>query len=218
MPAEKKALRVDVISDSVCPWCYVGKRNLDEAIARVADRYEVEVAWHPFQLSPEVPAEGRDWEEYVTERFGSMEALNGMRDRIAEVGKTIGIPFAFERITRAVNTFDAHRLILLAGAVGKQDEVVEALFRGNFVDGGDIGNRDTLVRIAADAGMDEEQVREALASDVAADGVRQGLAEARRIGVQGVPFFIVNGRLAVSGAQPPEALVGLFDRASSGEE
>lgn len=215
MTEQKKQLRVDVISDVVCPWCYVGKRHLEQAIASTKDRYDVQVVWHPYQLTPEMPPEGKDWDQHVRDRFGSPERLAPMQERLREVGGNAGIPFAFEKIRRAANTFDAHRLILLAGTVGKQDEMVEGLFRAYFVDGRDVGDRDTLVAVASEAGLDEDTVKSWLDSNAAADGIRNGLSEARRVGVQGVPFFIVDGKLAVSGAHPPEAIASLFDRAAA---
>lgn len=217
MSEPKKQLRVDVISDVVCPWCYVGKRHLEQAIASTKDRYDVQVVWHPYQLTPEMPPEGKDWDQHVRDRFGSPERLAPMQERLREVGTKAGIPFAFEKIRRAANTFDAHRLILLAGTVDQQDALVEALFRAYFVEGRDVGNRDTLIAIASEAGLDEATTRQWLESDAGAEGIRNGLSEARRVGVQGVPFFIVDGKLAVSGAHPPELLASLFDQATANE-
>lgn len=215
--SEKKKLRVEVISDVVCPWCYVGKRRLDEAIAKVADRIEVQVGWNPFQLSPELPPEGRDWDDYVKERFGSQERLREIHARLEEVGKEVGIPFAYDRIRRACNTFDAHRLLWLAYAGGTQHDVAERLFRAYFVEGQNIGDREVLVRVGAEAGLEEAAVREALEGDVGKEEVRYGLDEARQLGVQGVPFFIIGGRYGLSGAQPTEVLVELFERAVAEE-
>lgn len=211
--SEKKKLRVEVISDVVCPWCYVGKKRLDAAIAQVADRIEVQVGWNPFQLSPELPPEGRDWEEYATERFGSLERLKEIHGRLEEVGKEVGIPFAYDRIRRACNTFDAHRLLWLSFGRGFQHEVAERLFRAYFVEGQDIGDREVLVRLGAEAGLEEAAVRAALDGDVGADEVRFGIEEARQLGVQGVPFFVVGGRYGVSGAQPTEVLVQVLEQA-----
>lgn len=210
---EKKKLRVDVISDCVCPWCYVGKRRLDRALAQVADRYEVRVVWNPFQLAPDLPAEGKDWDDYVRERFGSPERLQAMQAQIVEIGKEVGIPFAFEKIERAANTFDAHRMIFLAGLAGKQHEVVEGLFRAYFVEGVDIGSREELVRIGSENGMDEAKLRADLEGGAGIEEVRYGLANAQQIGVQGVPVFIAELRLGVQGAQPEEALLSLFEQA-----
>lgn len=215
MADQKKVLRVDVISDCVCPYCYIGKHHLDEAVASVADRFDVEVTWHPFQLNPDVPREGRDWATYAVERFGSLERLQSMQGRIVEMGKAAAIPFAFDRITRAANTFDAHRLLWLSADKGVQHDVAERLFRANFVEGEDIGDRDTLVRIAEAAGMDAAGTRALLGSDAGAAEVEQGIDQAHHLGVTGVPFFIVDRRLAAVGAQPPEALVELLEQAAA---
>lgn len=215
--SERKKVRVDVISDCVCPWCFVGKRRLEDAIGRVEDRYEVEVHWHPFQLNANLPPEGRDWEPYVRERFGSLDRFREMQAQLVEVGREVGIPFAFEKVKKAVNTFAAHRLIALAAAEGKQMEVVERLFSGNFVEGRDIGDHETLAAIAAEAGMDREAVAKALGEGGGEREVRQGLEMAHQIGVQGVPFFIVDRKLAVHGAQPAKVLVKVFERAIEGD-
>ncbi|HWV38279.1 MAG TPA: DsbA family oxidoreductase [Vulgatibacter sp.] len=211
---EKSPLRIDVISDTVCPWCYLGKRRLEAAMEATADRYEFRVAWHPFQLAPDLPPEGRDWNAYTTERFGSLERLAEMQEHLREVGKEAGIHFAFERIGRAVNTFEAHRLIWMAGEVGLQDEMVEAIFRAYFLEGRDIGDREELVRLAVGVGMDEERIRGLLESEIGVAEVRAELEQARRIGITAVPFFVVDGKFWVAGAQPPKVFVEAFERAA----
>lgn len=209
---ERTKVRVDVISDCVCPWCYVGKRRLDEAIEKVADRMEVQVVWHPFQLDPRIPPEGREWEAYARERFGSLERLREIHRRLIDVGEQVGIPFAFEKVEKAVNTLAAHRLLAIALEAGKQHEMVERIFAANFVEGRDIGELETLASIAGEAGMDREEVLRALQEGRKADEVDRELDAAMQIGVQGVPFFIVGGRLAVHGAQPAEVLVEVLER------
>jgi len=209
---ERTKVRVDVISDCVCPWCYVGKRRLDEAIEKVADRMEVQVVWHPFQLDPRIPPEGREWEAYARERFGSLERLREIHRRLIDVGEEVGIPFAFEKVEKAVNTLAAHRLLAIALEAGKQHEMVERIFAANFVEGRDIGELETLASIAGEAGMDREEVLRALQEGRNADEVDRELDAAMQIGVQGVPFFIVGGRLAVHGAQPAEVLVEVLER------
>lgn len=209
---ERTKVRVDVISDCVCPWCYVGKRRLDEAIEKVADRMEVQVVWHPFQLDPRIPPEGREWEAYARERFGSLERLREIHRRLIDVGEDVGIPFAFEKVEKAVNTLAAHRLLAIALEAGKQHEMVERIFAANFVEGRDIGELETLASIAGEAGMDREEVLRALQEGRKADEVDRELDAAMQIGVQGVPFFIVGGRLAVHGAQPAEVLVEVLER------
>lgn len=209
---ERTKVRVDVISDCVCPWCYVGKRRLDEAIEKVADRMEVQVVWHPFQLDPRIPPEGREWEAYARERFGSLERLREIHRRLIDVGEEVGIPFAFENVEKAVSTLAAHRLLAIALEAGKQHEMVERIFAANFVEGRDIGELETLASIAGEAGMDREEVLRALQEGRKADEVDRELDAAMQIGVQGVPFFIVGGRLAVHGAQPAEVLVEVLER------
>lgn len=209
---ERTKVRVDVISDCVCPWCYVGKRRLDEAIEKVADRMEVQVVWHPFQLDPRIPPEGREWEAYARERFGSLERLREIHRRLIDVGEEVGIPFVFEKVEKAVNTLAAHRLLAIALEAGKQHEMVERIFAANFVEGRDIGELETLASIAGEAGMDREEVLRALQEGRKADEVDRELDAAMQIGVQGVPFFIVGGRLAVHGAQPAEVLVEVLER------
>mgnify|MGYP000883374807 FL=1 len=215
MSVERKTVRVDVISDCVCPWCYVGKRRLDEAVARIGDRLDVQVAWHPFQLDPSLPPEGREWTAYVRERFGSLERFAEIQQRLVEIGREVGIPFAFDRVKRAVNTFSAHRLIALAAEAGRQHEVVERVFSAHFVEGRNVGELETLAAIAAEAGMDGADVLTALREGRGEGAVRLGLDLAEKIGVTGVPLFIVEWRYAVQGAQPTEVLVEAIEAAAT---
>lgn len=217
MSAEKQTLRVDVISDVVCPWCFVGKRRLEQAIEKVADRFDVQVQWHPFQLNPDMPKEGRDWEEYVKERFGEMERLAAAQERLVEIGKNEGIPFAFDQVRRAANTFDAHRLIWIAGRFGKQGEVAEGLFRANFLEGRDVGKRETLLEVAGAAGLDPAEIGRLLDEGAGSDEVGASQEQARQIGVSGVPFFIAERKLAVSGAQPADVLAEMLEEAARGD-
>jgi predicted DsbA family dithiol-disulfide isomerase len=147
-------LTVDVISDVICPWCYIGKRRLERAVAALAGRHEVRVRWHPFQLNPGMPREGMDRKAYRTAKFGSWERSLALDAGVAAAGAAEGIAFAFERIERTPNTLDAHRLIRLAGERGVQDAVVEALFRAYFTEGRDLGDRQTLLDVVAGAGLD----------------------------------------------------------------
>ena len=212
---QKKALRIDVISDTVCPWCFVGKRRLEAALAQTAERYEASVHWHPFELNPDLPPEGMDARTYYGSKFGSWERFREMSARVAQVGSEAGIAFAFDKAVRAPNTLDSHRLVWMAAGTGLQDAVVERLFRAHFVEGLDVGDRATLVRLGAEAGLDADEVREALASDAGVAEVRAAEESVRRMGVSGVPFFVVDGKWAVSGAQPVEAFVQLFDHAAA---
>jgi len=207
------ALTVDVISDVICPWCWVGKRRLEKAIAAVAGRHEVVVRWLPYQLNPDMPREGIERRAYRTAKFGSWERSLDLDAKLAAVGAGEGIALNFDRMERTPNTFDAHRLIRLAGERGVQDAVVEALFRAYFTDGSDIGDRKVLLDVAAGAGLDRERAEAELDSDDSAAAIRTEEAEARRLGVEGVPFFVLNGELALTGAREPEAFLAAFDYA-----
>ena len=202
-------LTIDVISDVICPWCFIGKRRLEKALAgRPAT-----VRWHPFQLNPDMPREGIDRKEYRIRKFGSWERSLELDAQVAAAGRGEGITFDFDRMARTPNTLDAHRIIWLAGERGVQDAVVEALFLAYFTDGRDLSDRATLAEVAAGAGLDRDEVVELLEGDKGLDVVRAGEEQARRIGVSGVPFFVVNGKVALSGAQPPEMFRQAFEQA-----
>jgi predicted DsbA family dithiol-disulfide isomerase len=202
-------LTIDVISDVICPWCFIGKRRLEKALSgRPAT-----VRWHPFQLNPDMPREGIDRKSYRIAKFGSWERSQELDARVAAAGEDEGIAFRFDKMARTPNTLDAHRIIWLAGERGVQDAVVEALFLAYFTEGEDLSDRATLAEVAADAGLDRAEVYELLASDKGIDVVQAGEEQARRLGVSGVPFFVVNGRVALSGAQPPELFRQAFEQA-----
>lgn len=202
-------LTIDVISDVVCPWCFIGKRRLEKALVGRA----ASVRWHPFQLNPDMPREGLDRKSYRIRKFGSWERSLELDAQVAAAGEGEGIAFHFDRMDRTPNTRDSHRIIGLAGERGVQDAVVEALFLAYFTDGRDLSDRATLAEIAAGAGLDRDEVGTLLAGDAGVDVVRAGEEQARRLGVSGVPFFVVNGRVALSGAQPPELFRQAFEQA-----
>jgi predicted DsbA family dithiol-disulfide isomerase len=202
-------LSIDIVSDVVCPWCFIGKRKLEAALALYRERNPEaaapKVTWHPFQLNPDMPQAGMDRGEYVARKFGARG--RDVYGRVSAAGREAGIAFAFDKVVKQPNTLAAHGLIALAEDAGKQDEVVEALFRAYFIDGKDLTSEDTLAGIAAEAGLDADEVRTALASEDARAHVSAEEGQARAIGVEGVPFFTFNRRLAVSGAQGPEVLL-----------
>jgi predicted DsbA family dithiol-disulfide isomerase len=204
-------LHVDVISDVICPWCYIGKRRLEKAVAALGG--PVKVRWLPFQLNPAMPKEGVSRREYRTKKFGSWERSQELDARVVAVGQEEGIRFAFDRIERTPNTLDAHRLIWLAERQGVQDAVVEALFRAYFTEGRDISNPQTLLDVVAEAGLDRHQAEAMLNSDDGLAVIQDADALARRFRADGVPFFIVNGTLTLSGARQPEAFLEAFQRA-----
>ncbi len=207
-----RTLHIDIISDTVCPWCYVGKRQLEQAMARRPDiRFEID--WRPFQLNPGLPPEGMDRIAYLTAKMGSVERVKPIYEQIAAVGRELGIAFNFEGIKQSPNTLRAHCLVLWARPSGSQDAVVEALFKAFFVENRDIGDQDVLVDIASSCGMDGAVVRDLLDRGAGLDRLRQEEGVARGAGVGGVPFFIIEGRYTLSGAQAPESFVQVFDRA-----
>lgn len=199
-----KPLEIDVISDVVCPWCYVGKRRLEQAVA--AADVPLVIRWRPYQLDPTIPPQGKSRREYLEQKFGSAERIRQMHENIEAAGVVEGIPFAFDRIEVSPNTLDAHRLVRWVDEGGVQDDVVEALFRAYFLEGSDIGDHDILAEIGAAAGMDGAEVSRRLASDEDRAAVRQEIESARELGVTGVPTFILAGRYGIVGAQPAEAI------------
>lgn len=203
--ADEPALTVDVISDVMCPWCYIGKRRLEAAIARLPD-VTVQVGWHPYQLDPSLPKEGKDRATYLNEKFGGRANARSIYDHISEVGRETGIPFAFDRIEVSPNTKDCHRLILWARADGLQDEVVDLLFKAYFEDGADLSRSETLVAIAEKAGMQADLVEQLLETDSDLDKIEHQVDRARLMGVTGVPCFVIDGRFVVNGAEAPETL------------
>lgn len=203
-------LTIDVISDVICPWCFIGKRRLEKALGLLGQ--PVSVRWHPFQLNPDMPSEGIDRKSYRIKKFGSWERSQELDAQVATAGQGEGIVFNFDRMTNTPNTIDAHRVIWLAGERGLQDAVVEALFQAYFTDGRDLSDRTTLTAIAVSAGLDQAEVDDLLTGDTGLDIVRAREQEARRLGVSGVPFFVVNGRLSLSGAQPPELFRQAFEQ------
>lgn len=196
-------VKLDIISDPICPWCYIGKAQLDRAL-EAHPNHPFEIEWHPFQLNPDMPAEGMDRREYLETKFGGKEKAVKVYAQIAEAAAAAGLEINFEGITRTPNTLDAHRLIYWAGLEGRQTPVVSALFRAYFREGRDIGDRDVLADVADSAGLDASMVRRLLATSSDAEDLLQKDARAREIGVTGVPCFIVADRHAVPGAQPPE--------------
>jgi len=206
-------LTIDVISDVICPWCFIGKRRLEKAIA--FHKKPVNVRWHPFQLNPAMPKEGISRREYRIGKFGSWERSMELDANIIAVGKEEGIHFDFERVERTPNTLDAHRLILLAGQHGIQDAVVEALFLAYFTEGRDISNQQTLIDVVAEAGMDRERAETTLNSDKGMDAIKEAGEQAWQFRVDGVPFFIINSEITLSGAQSPEVFVAAFKQVIS---
>ena len=198
---------IEIFSDVICPWCYIGKRRLETALDLLGGENTVEVRWQPFQLNPSMPIEGIERQAYRSAKFGSWERSLELDARVAAVGASVGIVFAFDRIARTPNTFDAHRLIHYAQTEGKQLALVESLFRAYFTEGRDIGERQVLCDLAVDAGMERTDIEGFLASNRGAGEVRLEEERGRRLGVNGVPFFLIDGQVALSGAHEPEIIL-----------
>ena len=204
MNQEIEPLTIDIVSDVVCPWCYLGEKRLEQALAEEAG--PVVVRWRPYQLDPTIPEGGLDRAEYMAKKFGKSGRLQSVHDNLTRLGAEVGLPFAFDKITRSPNTLDAHRLIRWATSAGVQSRVVDRLFEAYFVEGRDIGDRVVLTEIAAECGLDADLVERLLAEGADSEVVRQEVEQAQAMGVSGVPFFIFAGRLGVPGAQEPSAL------------
>ncbi|MCA3313952.1 MAG: DsbA family oxidoreductase [Roseomonas sp.] len=211
---EANAGTLDVISDAICPWCWIGKRNLDAAIGMLAEEgLTFKVRFRPFQLNPEMPAEGVDRREYRSAKFGSLEKSQELDRRVADAGRVAGVEFRHDLMARTPNTLEAHRLIRLAGADGLQREVAEAIFQAYFQAGSDIGDPETLARLGAVVGLSAETLA---AFNVGDAGRHEVLAEDegyRQAGISGVPSFVLDRHLLFSGAMPPENIADGLRRA-----
>lgn len=207
-------LRIDIYSDIVCPWCFIGKRRLERAL-NAREGLALSINWHPFQLNADMPVSGMSMERYLIAKFGSAERAENVFAAIARAGHSERIAFDFEAMTRMPNTVQAHRLIRFAGQHDRESAIVEALFQAFFVDGEDIGADDSLTRIAARAGLNSHEVADYLAGSEDRDTVLAEDLRARRMGIKAVPSFIINGAYAISGAQEPEAFYPLFDLAEA---
>ena len=210
------AFQIDVISDVVCPWCFIGKRHLEQALRAWSALHPDEiptVRWHPFQLNPQLPATGVPRKQYLENKFGGPERAKEIYARVSAAGKRAGIDFAFDHIRVQPNTIDAHRLLHHAAEHGSQDAMAETLFRCYFQEGADLSDRRTLAEIAQQAGMNRNDVAAYLDSDTDRALIEEQDRRARSIGVEGVPFFIFNQRVALSGAQPPEIIVEAMEKA-----
>lgn len=206
-------VRIDVISDVVCPWCFIGKRRLEQAINMRPD-IPVEVHFRPYFLNDWIPREGISRTQYLTTKFGSPERYSEIATRVRDAAAQEGLVYAMDKISSQPNTIDAHRLIRWAGGIGKSAEMKQRLMDLYFTEGADLTNEAVLVQAAADIGLDPEDVRAALDSDQDVAEVTQEAEAAKEAGIQGVPMFIFGGKFAVSGAQAPEYLAEAIERAS----
>ena len=206
-------ITIDVVSDIICPWCFLGKRRLDKALTLIPD-IKAEINFRPFFLDPTIPSEGLDRHEYMAAKFGK-ERLKTIHDPLITAGKQDGVPFHFDKITRTPNTMNAHRLLRWAKLENKQPEIAESLFMAYWSDGGDVGDHQVLADIAAANGMNREGVLKALASDQDKNEVLAETTQAQQMGVTGVPTYINNRKYGVVGAQGAELLAEQIKKAAS---
>ncbi len=202
---------IDIYSDVICPWCFIGKRRMEKGLAGQA----ATVRWHPFELNPGMPPEGAERRAYRIKKFGSWERSLELDAQVGRAFAGEGLTFNAEQMARTPNTFDAHRIIWLAGERGVQDAVVESMFRAYFTDGRDLSDRATLAAVAVDGGLNASEVNELLAGDRGAAEVREWEQKGQRLGISGVPFFVINGTVALSGAQPPEMFRAAIEQATA---
>ncbi len=207
--------RLEVVSDVVCPWCYIGKRRLERAIKMVGDELELTVQWAPYELNPTMPKAGMARRDYCEAKFGSVEYANQLYANVAANAAADGLPMAIERIARTPNTRRAHALIEHAASAGKQDAVVDALFAAYFVEGRDVGATAILLEIAESTGLERESTERALSAPGVEQAIETRERAAQDAGINGVPAFLFNGRLLFSGAQTPETMSLAFKRAAA---
>jgi predicted DsbA family dithiol-disulfide isomerase len=207
-------VRIDVVSDVVCPWCFIGKRRLEKALA-LTPGIPVEVHWRPYFLNEWVPREGMSRDDYLTTKFGSPARYKDIAQRVGAAAAEEGLVYAADKMTRQPNTLDCHRLIRWADAQSKAAAMKQKLMDLYFTEGADLSDHETLVRAAADVGLDAEAVRSALASDQDVAEVQREAESAKEAGIQGVPCFIFGGKVAVSGAQAPEYLAQMIERVAA---
>ena len=212
--SDRRPVRIDVVSDVVCPWCFIGKRRLEKALA-IASDVPVEVHWRPYFLNDWIPVEGIGRDQYLTTKFGSPERYQGIAQRVRAAAAAEGLDYAVDKISRQPNTRDAHRLIRWADGIGKAADMKQRLMDLYFTEGADLSNRAVLVQAAADVGLDPEDVRAALDSDKDVAEIDREVEAAKDAGIQGVPCFILDGKYAISGAQAPEALAQAIEQVSA---
>ena len=198
---------IAIYSDLICPWCYIGKRHMEEALRQLPAAMQVSRSWHPFQLNPEMPREGLNRKMYRSKKFGSWEQSQAMDAQVTAAGKSVGIEFRYDLQTQTPNMFDSHRLVWLAGTSGVQDAVVEALFHAYFCEGANFSDQTKLIEVGASAGLEVAELKRFFASKEGASAVRKEEQRARVLGISGVPLYVINEAVSFSGAQRPETFL-----------
>jgi predicted DsbA family dithiol-disulfide isomerase len=208
----KPTIRIDIVSDVVCPWCYIGKRRLEKALDQLSDRYTFQLEYHPYELNPDMPPQGANQKEYLSRKFGGNARYEELTGHVTQVAAGEGLDFQYGKQLTSPNTRNAHRLISLASQEGKQLEVVEGLFKAYFTDGVDLTKNENLVQVATQAGMDEENTEQFLASQEGTLEVAAAEKEMQKLGITGVPFYIINQTYGVSGAHPSDTFVQIIEK------
>lgn len=210
----KPVIKIDVVSDVVCPWCYIGKRRLEKAMQQLSSEYTFEVEYHPFELNPQMPAQGANQRAYLVDKFGSEDRYEQITNHTTQVAATEGLTFNFDKQNTSPNTRKAHAIVQLAKLNGKELAVVEDLFKAYFTEGVDLSNDENLIAVAVQAGLERESVALVLADENALRNIAVMEKEMSKLGISGVPFYIINSKYGVSGAQTPETFVQVFKEVS----
>lgn len=207
----KPIITVDVVSDVVCPWCYIGKRRLENAIAQLSDEFTFDVTYHPFELNPELPESGVDQKQYLSKKFGGDLKYDQITGHTAQVAANDGLTFNFKKQSHMPNTRKVHSIIQASKSAGVQIPITEAFFKAYFTDGIDLSNDENLISIAAAQGLEESEVRRWLIDDSLKAQVVYSENEMQKLGIRGVPFYIINNKYGVSGAQASETFIKAFE-------
>lgn len=207
----KPKIKVDIVSDVVCPWCYIGKRRVEKAMDALRDKYDFEVLYHPFELNPQMPLEGVNQKEYLSAKFGGEDRYDKITANTTAVAAQEGLAFDFDKQKVSPNTRNAHRIIQFAQLAGLQPEVKEAFMKAYFEQGVDLSKKDNLVSVAVSAGLSKEAVETLLTSDTGLSAIEQAEQELQKLGISGVPFYIINNKYGVSGAQASETFIKAFE-------
>ncbi len=207
----KPKIKVDIVSDVVCPWCYIGKRRVEKAMDSLADKYDFEVSYFPFELNPQMPVEGVDQKQYLSAKFGGEDRYNQITANTTATAAHEGLNFDFSKQKVSPNTRDAHRVIQFAKQAGKQPEVKEALMKAYFEQGVDLSKRENLVSVAVNAGLSKPAVESLLSTNEGLAEIEQTEHELQKLGISGVPFYTINNKYGVSGAQASETFIKVFE-------
>jgi predicted DsbA family dithiol-disulfide isomerase len=206
----KPVIKIAVVSDVVCPWCYIGKRRMESAVKSLGDQFDFEIAYYPFELNPQMPIEGRDQKEYLSKKFGDESEYERITGHVTEVAEMEGLTFDFKKQTKSPNTRNAHRLILFSKEEDKHLQMVETLFKAYFTDGIDLSKNENLAELAATVGIDKDKALKFLETETGLAEVQVAENELQKMGITGVPFYIINDKYGISGAQAAETFVQAF--------